>query len=122
MSAGVCGAAERRARVLSASALVGMSVPVGPWRLSPSPKLSGAPDPNRATRATIALSKSDRPDGREPAMPLPPGRRKMRKERDSCRGGCSAEHRAVSVGTLVASGGVGDPVVVELEDVVAAPG
>ena len=42
----------------------------------------------------------------------PPGRRKMRAERDSCRGGCSAEHRAVSVATLVASGGVGDPVVV----------
>ena len=71
MSAGVCGAAEGRARVLYASALVGMSVPVGPWRLSPSPKLSGAPDPNRAIRATIALSKSDRPGGREPAMPLP---------------------------------------------------
>ena len=36
-----------------------------------SPKLSGAPAPNRATRATIALPESDRPDGREPAMPLP---------------------------------------------------
>ena len=27
--------------------------------------------PNRATRATIAFPESDRPDGREPAMPLP---------------------------------------------------
>ena len=48
-----------------------MSVPVGLWRLSLPPKLSGAPAPNRATRATIALPESDRPDGREPAMPLP---------------------------------------------------
>ena len=36
-----------------------------------SPKLSGAPALNRATRATIALPESDRPDGRELAMPLP---------------------------------------------------
>ena len=36
-----------------------------------SPKLSGAPAPNRATRTTIALPESDRPDGRELAMPLP---------------------------------------------------
>jgi hypothetical protein len=44
----------------------------GPPRpLSLSPKLSGAPAPNRATRATIEFPKSDRPDGREPAMPLP---------------------------------------------------
>jgi len=28
----------------------------------------------------------------EHACAMPPGRRKMRKERDSCRGGCSAEH------------------------------
>ncbi len=68
---GYAAAAEPRARVLSANALVGMLVPVGPWRLSPSPKLSGAPAPNRPTRATIALSESDRPNGREPAMPLP---------------------------------------------------
>jgi len=36
---GYAAAAWRRARVLSANALVSMSVPVGPWRLSPSPKL-----------------------------------------------------------------------------------
>ena len=64
-------AAGRGARVLSANALVSMSVSVGLWRLSLPPKLSGAPAPNRATRATIAFPKSDRPDGREPAMPLP---------------------------------------------------
>ena len=64
-------AAGRGGRVLSANALVSMSVPVGLWRLSLPPKLSGAPAPNRATRATIALPESDRPDGREPAMPLP---------------------------------------------------
>jgi len=28
----------------------------------------------------------------ERACAMPPGRRKMRKERDSCRGACSAEH------------------------------
>ena len=61
----------RGARVLSANALVSMSVPAGPWRLSPSPKLSSAPPPNRDTRATIAFPESDRPDDREPAMPLP---------------------------------------------------
>ena len=36
-----------------------------------SPKLRSAPAPNRATRATIAFPESDRPDGREPTMPLP---------------------------------------------------
>ena len=58
-------------RVLSARALVSRSASVRPSRLSRSPKLSGAHPPNRATRATIALPESDRPDGREPAMPLP---------------------------------------------------
>ena len=52
------------------------------------------------------------------ASGLPPGRRKMRKERDFCWGGCSAEPRVVSVAGSPALGGVGDPVVVELEDVV----
>ena len=36
-----------------------------------SPKLSSAPTPNGATRATIAFLESDRPDGREPTMPMP---------------------------------------------------
>jgi len=36
-----------------------------------SPKLSSAPAPNRATRATIAFAESDRPGGREPTMPMP---------------------------------------------------
>ena len=35
------------------------------------PKLSSALAPNGATRATIAFLESDRPDGREPAMPMP---------------------------------------------------
>jgi hypothetical protein len=39
---GYPAAAGRRARVLSANALVSRSVPVGPWRLSPSPKSSHA--------------------------------------------------------------------------------
>ena len=50
-------------------------------RRSQSPRLSSAPAPNRATRATIAFPESDRPDGREPAMPLPrqqPSRRARR--------------------------------------------
>ena len=45
--------------------------PAGRFSLACAPKLSGAPAPNRASRATIALPESDRPDGREPAMPLP---------------------------------------------------
>jgi len=36
-----------------------------------SPKLGSAPPPNRITRVTIAFPESDRPDGREPTMPMP---------------------------------------------------
>ena len=36
-----------------------------------SPKLSNAPTPNRGVRVTIAFPESDRPDGREPTMPMP---------------------------------------------------
>jgi hypothetical protein len=39
---GYAAAAERRARVLSANALVGMLVPVGPWRLTPSSRCERA--------------------------------------------------------------------------------
>ena len=59
--------------------------PSKPGALSQSPKLSGAPAPNRATRATIALPKSDRPDGREPAMPLP---RLQQPQRATATRGC----------------------------------
>jgi hypothetical protein len=49
-----------------------------------SPKPSGARAPNRATRATIALPESDRPDGREPAMPLPRFRQSRRLRGRDC--------------------------------------
>ena len=42
----------------------------GVRQLSPSPKLSGATPPNRASCATIAFLESDRPDAPEPAMPM----------------------------------------------------
>ena len=41
-------------------------MPNAAWLLPP--KLSSAPAPNRATRATIAFPESDRPDGPEAAM------------------------------------------------------
>ena len=60
-----------RARVLRRKAGVRISAAPLSRSLALSPKLSGAHPPNRATRATIALPESDRPDGREPAMSLP---------------------------------------------------
>lgn len=48
------------------------------------------------------------------------GRRKMRKERDSGVSGCSAEPFHLWVDCRLRSGGVGDPVDVELEEIVCA--
>ena len=73
--------------------------PTGPHRPSQQEKL-------RDSLATSESRRSSRPGARraiafappafgrapERALAMPPGRRKMRKERDSCRGGRSAEH------------------------------
>jgi len=93
---------------------VGPSSGSGASRTAPAAASAGAPP---------ALAVGSTQFGGRPRSPATGGgattgtvadRRKMRKERDSCRRRCSAEHRAVSVAPLVASGGVGDPVVVEL--------
>jgi hypothetical protein len=48
-----------------------MGAPANSGRLSQSPKPSRAVPRSHAGAATIALVESDRPDGREPTMPMP---------------------------------------------------
>ena len=60
-----------RTRALRRKAGVRISAVPSSSSLALSPKLSSAPTPNGATRATIAFLESDRPDGREPTMPMP---------------------------------------------------
>ena len=69
--AGTTSRTIRRVRAPLGKAGVRISIAASSSSLALSPKFSGAPAPYRATRATIALPESDRPDGREPAMPLP---------------------------------------------------
>ena len=73
-----------RARVLRRKAGVRISAAPLSRSLALSPKSSGAAAPYRASRATIALPESDRPDGREPAMPLPRTQPSCRGRADDC--------------------------------------
>ena len=65
----VCQGAQQAA--VPHDSVTGAIVSARDAALSLPPKLSSEAAANRATRVTIAFCESDRPDGREPAMPLP---------------------------------------------------